>query len=93
MGLNELIAQLRAAGATVVPGTGVNQLFMDVAGHILTVNGEQIQVFDLTPSYQAGDSSAITRPGSCFFGDWLPWFHAGLLLHRLGRQPPRFMTL
>ena len=50
MGLNELIAQLKAAGATVVPGADVNQPFMDVAGHILTVNGEQIQVFDLTPA-------------------------------------------
>ena len=67
MGLNELIAQLKAAGATVVPGTGVNQPFMDVAGHILTVNGEQIQVYEYASVSDANNQAARVSPDGTSF--------------------------
>jgi len=67
MGLNELIAQLRAAGATVVPGTGVNQPFMDVAGHILTVNGEQMQVYEYASVSDASNQTARVSPDGTSF--------------------------
>jgi hypothetical protein len=67
MGLNELIAQLRAAGATVVPGTGVNQPFMNVAGHILTVNGEQIQVYEYASVSDASNQAARVSPDGTSF--------------------------
>src|SRR6266568_606464 len=56
MDFNELIAQLKAAGAKVVTGTGINQPFMTVEGRTLTVNGEQIQVDWVKPPhlYKAG---------------------------------------
>src|SRR5215469_294445 len=67
MGLNELIAQLKAAGATVVPGADVNQPFMDVAGHILTVNGEQLQVFEYASVSDASHQTAGVSPDGASF--------------------------
>ena len=67
MGLNELIAQLKAAGATVVPGATLNQPFMSVGGHTLTVNGEQVQVFEYTSALGASrQAAAISPDGSTF---------------------------
>ena len=67
MGLNELIAQLRSAGAKVVPGAGVNQPFMDVAGHVLTVNGEQIQVYEYASVSDASNQAARVSPDGASF--------------------------
>ena len=67
IGLNELIAQLKAAGATVVPGADVNQPFMDVAGHILTVNGEQIQVYEYASVTDASNQAARVSPDGTSF--------------------------
>ena len=67
IGLNELIAQLKAAGATVVPGADLNQPFMAVEGHTLTVNNEQIQVYEYA-SVSATDRQAayISSDGTSF---------------------------
>jgi hypothetical protein len=67
MGLNELTAQLKAAGATVVPGTGLNQPFMPVEGRTLTVNGEQMQVYEFA-SVSATDKQAsyVSPDGTTF---------------------------
>ena len=67
LGWNELIAQLKAAGATVVPGADVNQPFMDVAGHILTVNGEQIQVYEYASVSDASNQAARVSPDGTSF--------------------------
>lgn len=40
-----LIASLRAAGASVEPGEAVDQPFFAVAGRLIKVHGEQVQVF------------------------------------------------
>jgi len=67
MRLNELIAQLKAAGATVVPGADINQPFMDVNGHTLTVNGEQIQVYEYASVADADkQASHISSDGTSF---------------------------
>ncbi len=67
MGYSELIAQLRAVGATVVPGTGINQPFMNVDGRTLAVNGEQIQVYEYASvSYANKQASYITPDGTAF---------------------------
>ena len=67
MGLNELIAQLKAAGATVVPGADVNQPFLDVTGHILSVNGEQIQVYEYASVLDASNQAARVSPDGASF--------------------------
>ncbi len=67
MGLNELIAQLKAAGAKIVPGTSLNQPFMAVGGRTLTVNGEQIQVYEYASVSDADrQAAAISSDGSSF---------------------------
>lgn len=67
MELNELIAQLKAAGATVVAGTGINQPFMTVGGHTFTVNDEQIQVFEYASVSDANiQGSHISPDGTSF---------------------------
>ncbi len=67
MGLNELIAQLKAAGAKVVPGAGLNQPFMAVGGHTLTVNGEQVQVYEYASASDADkQASSISPDGTSF---------------------------
>ncbi len=67
MGLNELIAQLKAAGATVVAGTDINQPFMTVSGRTLTVNGEQIQVYEYASvSDTDKQASHISSDGTSF---------------------------
>src|SRR5712691_927333 len=62
MGLTELIAQLRAAGATVVVGTGINQPFMTVGGRTLTVNNEQIQVYEYASVSDADNQASHISP-------------------------------
>ena len=67
MGLNELITQLKAAGATVVSGANLNQPFMSVEGHTLTVNGEQVQVFEYASASDVDrQAAAISPDGSSF---------------------------
>lgn len=67
MGLNELIAQLKAAGARVVPGAALNQPFMSVEAHTLTVNGEQVQAFEYGSASSANrQAAAISSDGSTF---------------------------
>ena len=67
MGMNELIVQLKAAGATVVPGANLNQPFIAVEGHTLTVNNEQIQVYEYASASAAdGQAATISPDGSSF---------------------------
>ncbi len=67
MGLNELIVQLKAAGAKVVPGADINQPFMAVVGNTLTVNGEQVQVYEYASTSDVGkQASSISPDGTSF---------------------------
>ena len=45
-GYAELLAALQAAGATVTPGGDVDQPFIPVKGHLITINGADVQVFE-----------------------------------------------
>jgi len=67
MGLNELIAQLKAAGATVVAGADLNQPFMDVKGHTLILNGEQIQVYEYASVSDADKQASHISPDGTSF--------------------------
>ena len=45
-GYAELVAALQAAGATVTPGGDIDQPFIPVKGHLITVNNADVQVFE-----------------------------------------------
>jgi len=45
-GYAELLAALQAAGATVTPGGDIDQPFIPVKGHLITVNDADVQVFE-----------------------------------------------
>ena|ERR1700694_4068909 len=67
MGYNELVVQLKAAGATVVPGSNVTQPFMTVEGRTLTVNGEQLQVFEYASVQDANAQASTISPDGTKF--------------------------
>lgn len=67
MGMNEFITKLKAAGATVVPGTKLNQPFMAVVGNTLTVNGEQVQVYEYASASGADRQAAGISPDGTSF--------------------------
>ena len=45
-GYAELLAALQAAGATVTSGGDIDQPFIPVKGHLITINGADVQVFE-----------------------------------------------
>src|SRR5712691_2043356 len=95
MNYTELVAKLRASGAKVIPGADMNQPFMDVRGRTLTVNGEQLQVYEYASMADANtqaarispDGTAFTTvsssggPGSAIQVDWVKPPH----LYKAGR--------
>ena len=57
-----LIDNLRAAGATVEPVGEVRQPFFSVPGQAITVNGEQVQVFEYPDAGSAAAAAARISP-------------------------------
>src|SRR5512135_2257892 len=45
-GYADLLAALQTAGVTVTQGGDINQSFIPVKGHAITVNGADVQVFE-----------------------------------------------
>jgi hypothetical protein len=45
-GYADLVAALQAAGVTVTPGGDVDQPLIPVKGHLITINGADVQVFE-----------------------------------------------
>ncbi len=70
-----LIDHLRAANATVVPTGTVAQPFFSVTGQIITVNGEQVQVYEYTNDDGANTDAARISPDGGTIGnsmvDWI----------------------
>ncbi len=70
-----LIDHLRAASATVVPIGTVAQPFFSVTGQIITVNGEQVQVYEYTNDDGANTDAARISPDGGTIGnsmvDWI----------------------
>ncbi len=57
-----LIDHLRAAGATVVPTGTVTQPFFSVTGQLITVNGQQVQVYEYVNEESANSDAARISP-------------------------------
>ncbi len=62
---NDLINRLRAGGQKAVRGGKVSQPFFSVGGRIITVDGEQVQVFQYASAKAAArDAKAVDEQGS-----------------------------
>lgn len=57
-----LIDHLRAAGATVVPTSTVTQPFFSVIGQLITVNGQQVQIYEYVNEESANSDAARISP-------------------------------
>lgn len=70
-----LTDHLRAAGASVVPAGTVTQPFFSVTGQVITVNGEQVQVYEYANEDSANADAARIAPGGDMVGntiiDWV----------------------
>lgn len=75
-----LVDNLRAKGAAVVPAGEVSQDFLSVTGNAITVNGENVQVFEYSDARIANseadtispDGSQITtKDGRVVMVDWI----------------------
>jgi hypothetical protein len=74
----DLVAQLRAVGATVADGGAIprattgpepSTTLLSGAGHLLTVNGERVEVYEYaTTVFAAADAARISPDGSTFSG-------------------------
>jgi hypothetical protein len=100
-GYAELIAALQAAGATVTPGQDINQSFIPVKGHLLTVNGADVQVFEFQdePSRQQVSDSISQAQNSITTSlpsgiDWPNfWAKGRLIVLYIGQDQATINTL
>ena len=69
-----LVDTLRARGATVVPVGDVSQPFFSVAGFAITVNGENVQVFEYpTEGAAAADAARVAPDGGSVGTTMITW--------------------
>lgn len=69
-----LIDHLRAVGATIVPKGSVRQPFLSVPGQVITVNGEQIQVYEYGNEDSANaDAARISADGGTVGNTMVAW--------------------
>jgi hypothetical protein len=63
-----LVANLRAAGASVKPGEEVDQPFFSVTGKMIEVQGEGVQVFQYLSAAEADGQAALVSPSGSTIG-------------------------
>ncbi len=69
-----LVDHLRATGATVVPTGTVTQPFFAVTGQVITVNGEQVQVYEYANDDAASaEASRISPDGGTVGNAMVDW--------------------
>lgn len=70
-----LVDHLRGVGATIVPTGSVTQPFFSVPGQVITVNGEQVQIYEYTDEEAANADAARISPDGGTIGntmvDWI----------------------
>lgn len=69
-----LVDHLRAAGATVIPTGSVTQPFFSVPGQVITVNGEQVQIYEYADEEAANaDAARISPDGGAVGNTMVDW--------------------
>ncbi len=63
-----LFDNLRAAGATVEPAGEISQPFFSVKGNAITVDGENVQVFEYADTTTADAEAALVSPDGSSIG-------------------------
>ncbi len=72
-----LFDNLRAAGATVEPAGDISQPFFSVTGNAITVNGENVQVFEYTDAAVAdAEALLVSADGSSVGTTMVNWVAA-----------------
>jgi len=66
--LVSLVDNLRALGASVEPADDIEQVFFSVIGHIIRVNGEDVQVFEYADRAAANSAAALIAPDAGSIG-------------------------
>ncbi|MDP3879001.1 MAG: DUF4399 domain-containing protein, partial [Dehalococcoidales bacterium] len=75
--IDQLISDLRAAGATVVPDEEISQPFFSVEGKIIKINNENVQVFEYASIEAAGaDAAEVSPDGSSVGTTMVSWMSA-----------------
>ncbi len=72
-----LFDNLRAAGATVEPAGDISQPFFSVKGNAITVNGENVQVFEYADAATAeAEAAFVSADGSSIGTTMVSWVAA-----------------
>ncbi|HRH44807.1 MAG TPA: hypothetical protein PKY82_24425 [Pyrinomonadaceae bacterium] len=98
---NSLIKKLRTNGLTVKRGGRVSQPFFSISGRILTVDGEQVQIFEYkkkeTAASEAGRISPSGSPVGTTMITWVapPHFYksGNLIVLYVGEKPKLIKAL
>jgi hypothetical protein len=80
-----LIDNLRASGATVEPVGEVEQAFFSVTGHVITVNGNDVQVFEYADAEAAEADAALVAPDGGSVGTTMVTWVATPHFYRTGK--------
>lgn len=72
--LKSLINELKAAGMRIGRAGGVSQPFFSVKGHVITINGEQVQVFEYAKVEKAEmEAKMVDATGSSVGTNMMTW--------------------
>ncbi len=80
-----LIDNLRAAGATVEPAGEISQPFFSVEGNAITVNGENVQVFEYADTAAAEAEATLVSPDGSSVGTTMVGWIATPHFYKAGR--------
>jgi len=94
--LKTLVKRLRAGGASVKLGEKISQPFFSVAGRMLIVDGEQVQVFEYGTAAKArAESRTISADGSAVGTTMVTWvgpphffMNGKMIVLYAGENPP-----
>ena len=80
-----LIDNLRAAGATVEPAGDISQPFFSGKGNAMTVNGENVQVFEYADAATAEAEAALVSPDGSSIGTTMVGWVATPHFYKVGK--------
>jgi hypothetical protein len=82
---DSLVDSLRASGATVEPAGEIVQDFFLVRGHVIEVNGEDVQVFEYSDEEVMEGDAALVSPDGSSIGTSLPFWVESPHFYKAGR--------
>jgi hypothetical protein len=80
-----LVDNLRAAGAEVEPAGNIEQPFFPVQGQVISVDGEDVQVFEFPDADSAEEAASSVSPDGSAIGTTMVSWVAPPHFYRAGR--------